>query len=163
MSLSVFHGKRVSIVWEDGHGPDQVINKLNGIAKDMRGLVAYRAVMAGGEQIQGQARINIHDTFSDKQTGGLSNSIAVTAETKGDGAEAEIAVNKEYARIQEFGGTIQLISPNQFLQFEIDGHMVRTRQVTLPARPYLEPAMETAKPKVIEAMSHVIQMRLKEA
>lgn len=65
-------------------------------------------------------------------SGGLKGSI--TFQT----ASHQVAVgsNKVYAAIHQFGGVIR---PNtaKALAFQLGGHLVRARRVTIPARPYL--------------------------
>jgi phage virion morphogenesis protein len=62
----------------------------------------------------------------------LKNSISWAT----NGNEVHVGTNKEYARIHQLGGEI---TPKKasWLVFKIGGRTVRTRKVTIPARPYL--------------------------
>jgi len=53
---------------------------------------------------------------------------------------AEVGTNLVYAAIHEFGGTIKPKN-GQYLKFEINGKTIFAKQVTIPARPYLKPAL----------------------
>jgi len=143
-------------------GKEGLVKKLNQIDSNMRGPAAKAMVSAGGSFIQGQARVNIHETFSEKQTGGMSNSITVESKQIGQGAEATISVNKIYARIQEKGGTIRPRKA-KMLHFWIDGREVFAHQVTLPPRPYLEPAIKNHNQEIVQAMSDVAETYLRKA
>ena len=57
-----------------------------------------------------------------------------------------------YARIREFGGVIKAILA-EYLHFEIDGHWVKVKQVTQNATPYLTPAIEETKTKVLKILA----------
>ena len=135
-------------------GTDQLVRNLDSLDKKMRGPAAERIVTAGAYQIMNHARLNIHRTFSKRQSGGLSNSISVETEVKGQGAVAHVIPHKEYARIQEYGGTIVPIH-GQFLVWRDpdSGKLIRARKVTLPARPYLEPAAVDHQGEIVNAMT----------
>lgn len=72
-------------------------------------------------------------------------------------AEAEIGTNLEYARIQEFGGTVRPVN-GQFLRWVNDaGEEVFARSVTIPARPYLRPAFDLKEREAVAAMAAVLR------
>ena len=64
--------------------------------------------------------------------GGLQGSITFDV----SGAELAVGTNRIYGAIHQFGGTIR---PRRgpYLVFRLAGALVRARQVTIPARPYL--------------------------
>lgn len=145
---------------EDGmtiqlQGTEQLRKNLNQLDKKVRGIGAVRIVTAGAYQIVNHARQNIHRTFSKRQTGGLTNSISVEAEKKGQGAVAHVIPHKVYARIQEMGDTIVPKKAGGFLVWRDPdtGKLIRARSVTLPARPYLEPAAVDHQDDIVQAMT----------
>lgn len=72
-------------------------------------------------------------------------------------AEADIGTNLEYARIQEFGGTI-VPTNGPFLRWVNDaGEEVFARSVTIPAKPYLRPAFDTKQDDAVRAMAAVLR------
>jgi hypothetical protein len=54
----------------------------------------------------------------------------------------QVAPHVVYGRIQELGGEITAHAGNLLTFMGTEGHWVRKRSVTLPPRPYLEPALE---------------------
>ena len=124
-----------------------------------------------------------HPDHLERKTGHLRQSI--THRVDGPGMYAEVGTNLKYARIHEFGGTIKP-QGHPFLAIPIgtrkgsptqykDLHFVRTlegkaylldsrgkaqyrlaRQVTLRARPYLQPALEQSEEKVADAMTAAV-------
>jgi phage gpG-like protein len=71
----------------------------------------------------------------------------------------------KYARIHEFGGTIQgkpwLVFPLRARRGKVKG-WVKTRQVTMPERPYVKPSIEETAPFVRKALASGLQRLLKE-
>jgi phage gpG-like protein len=62
--------------------------------------------------------------------------IALTPKTVAVGVQ-----NLVYAAIHEFGGVIKPKNPDGYLRFKTkDGQWVTTKEVTIPARPYVRPA-----------------------
>ena len=145
-------------------GADKLVEKLNRIGHFLQAQVAKEAVDAGAKQVQNYARLNIRTTFSKHQTDGLSNSISTTSRTVGNGGEAEVRVSKVYARIQELGGTIRPLPTNKrglLIWRDPDtGKLMTAKQVTLPPRPYLRPAMTDHQSDILRSMSGVIDKYL---
>ncbi len=72
------------------------------------------------------------------RTGTLRRSI----ESGYDKTSAWVGSNLIYAGIQELGGTIKPRTGRDYLTFQIGGSWVKVRTVTIPARPFLEPAVK---------------------
>ncbi|MFO1038149.1 MAG: phage virion morphogenesis protein [Geminicoccaceae bacterium] len=82
---------------------------------------SYRAVLQGGQTLADAG--NLRDSIT--RVIGLG------------GASVEVGTNLKYARVHQFGATI---TPKAapYLVFKLaDGSWVRTKKVTIPARPYL--------------------------
>lgn len=124
-----------------------------------------------------------HPDHLERKTGHLRQSI--THRVDGPGMYAEVGTNLKYARIHEFGGTIKP-QGHPFLAIPIgtrkgsptqykDLHLATTlkgqyllvddlgtaqyllrQQVKIPARPYLQPAMEQSQDKISEGMTKAI-------
>jgi len=131
-------------------GVDELIEKLNQIDKSFRNEAGRAIVTAGAEVINAQTQVNINETFSERNTGGLKNSVTTVAD--GSKPEARVEVRKVYARIQEYGGTIKPVRA-RLLHWVEDGQDIFARSVTLPARPYFRPAIESSESAVVKAMS----------
>jgi len=110
------------------------------------------AVKAGGFVVEGAAEINIREKLYRHPTGNLMNSINVKAgKTTAHSASVTIGTNVIYAAIHEFGGTIKAKNA-PYLCFVVDGNFVKTKSVEIPARPYLRPALNDNKGKIVQAM-----------
>lgn len=112
------------------------------------------AVKAGGFVVEGAAKVNIREKLYRHPTGNLMNSIGVKAGDIGThSANVTIGTNVIYAAIHEFGGTI-VAKNGPFLHFVIDGRHVQTRSAQMPARPYLRPAINDNKKKIVNAVGY---------
>lgn len=114
--------------------------------------------MAGGQVIEAQIKVNIYETFSSASTGGLAGSVRTDlVESSEARAVVETGPRKVYGAIHEFGGLIVPVTA-PYLEFKTeDGKWVRTKQVHMPARPYVRPAFETAKEKAINVIAEQIR------
>ena len=81
------------------------------------------------------------------RTGRLKNSIKMQALTKGATMVAKLSSDEIYARIQEEGGIIRAKS-SKYLTFQIGGGWVKVPSVRIPARPYLNPAVQDNLKKI---------------
>lgn len=158
MDLEISHGKRSTTINIKLTGVDDLIAKLNQIDKNFRGEAGKSMVNAGAMIINGETQVNINETFSDKNTGGLKNSVSTVVST--NKPEAKVEVRKIYARIQEFGGTIKPVKA-KMLHWEEDGKDIFAKSVTLPPRPYFRPAIENNEQEIVKAMSDVADLYLR--
>lgn len=139
-------------------GADVLAKKLKTLSSAVSSSIAKDAVDEGGAVIQFHAQLNARDVFSDRQRGQLRNSIRVESHTIGNGAEAEIGPHVIYGRIQELGGTIRPVHKRVLHWTDpVTGEDIFAKQVTLPARPYLRPAVEENISKISDAMSRTIE------
>ena len=74
------------------------------------------------------------------KTGKLSNSIKASFLAGVNQIKGSLSSNEVYARIQEEGGVIRAKNA-KYLSFQIGGSWVKVSSVTIPARPYLNPAI----------------------
>lgn len=91
------------------------------------------------------------------QTGALARSIdyLVQGMQVVVGAPSEPVQGKPYAAIHQFGGTIVPKSADA-LAFVIGGQLVRTKKVTIPARPYLGVSSANAR-EITDAAARFIR------
>ena len=141
-------------------GAKEFAEKLRAMSTAVRGRIAEDAVIEGAAVIQFHAQLNARNVFSRRQRGQLRNSIIFTAQQTGNGAEAGIGPQVIYGRIQELGGTIRPIRA-KMLHFKIDDRDIYVKQVTLPPRPYLAPAVNDHVDQIREAMEASILDNLK--
>lgn len=142
-------------------GLDQFQAKLAAMSAEAKRRIAKDAVDEGAAVVQFHAQMNARNVFGRRQRGQLRNSIYPESRTTETGAEAVIGPHVIYGRIQEFGGTIRPVQ-KQVLHFKIDGQDVFTKKVTLPARPYLAPAVNDHKDQIIDVMAASILDNLAE-
>jgi phage gpG-like protein len=128
-----------------------------------RGEALADTVEAGARVIETYAKINVEKTFSNDSTGGLAGSIIVNMlGASANKAEAEIGPTKIYGRIQELGGVIKPVHA-KMLHWVKDGIDYFANMVTLPARPYLRPAVDEHLDDIREAMAITLARKLSEA
>jgi len=100
---------------------------------------------------QGYAQRNYGKNGLRVRTGHLKQSIRFKALTSGAmlgvlgtaGDDADV----KYAAIHEFGGTITAKNAD-YLRFQIKGKWISVPSVTIPARPYMAPAMEYLRDQI---------------
>lgn len=108
-------------------------------------LVLNTAFRNMADDVVKQARDNI-DTGRvglNRRSGRLTNSLRVmryVQPSSGGVGSVTIGSNTPYAAIHEEGGIIRP-KRGQYLTFQVQGRWVRVKQVTIPARPYLKPAV----------------------
>jgi phage gpG-like protein len=142
---------------------DNRIKKLQG-AMRKKGL--EKAVMAGGQQLEAYAKINVNETFSSKATGGagLAGSIQTVIETSSDqAAYAAVGPTVVYGRIQELGGEILPVHAKMLSWINDAGERIFAKRVVLPARPYLRPAYDEHKTEIVQVMKDTLRRIIDEA
>jgi len=93
-----------------------------------------------------------------RRSGRLRGSITSRVRLSGDKVSGELGTNVIYARIHELGGEIRPKTA-QYLKFQIAGQWRSVKQVLMPARPFLRPAMEDN----LDKFRTIFQQRLVEA
>jgi phage gpG-like protein len=118
------------------------ISKLQSLPETIKQQVglAFSAVVM---DIEARAKSNAVDSLNTtgQATGSLASSIT-HSELDTANLRAEIGSSKVYAAIHEFGGVIEA-RESPYLVFQLpDGSWRKCKSVTIPARPYLRPAMD---------------------
>ncbi|MFH1035259.1 MAG: hypothetical protein V1806_12190 [Pseudomonadota bacterium] len=75
--------------------------------------------------------------------GGLAASLGSRQSAWGLCLEGELYSDLPYAGVQEYGASIQALRA-KYLKFQVAGHWVQVRRVTVPARPFLAPGARAA-------------------
>jgi HK97 gp10 family phage protein len=138
-------------------------NRFAAVKKSLTQDGLKKAALAGGMVIQGYAKINANQVFSDKATNALANSIQ-TQVTAASNERVTVAIGPTvvYGAIQEFGGIIRPVL-KKFLRFVIDGQEIFSKMVQLPARPYLRPAVDEHEAEIVQAIEHQLEKAISEA
>ncbi|MCZ2155737.1 MAG: HK97 gp10 family phage protein [Bryobacterales bacterium] len=136
---------------------------LKRLEKTARGEALKRSAMAGGFVIEGQAKVNVERTFQ-PSTGNLAGSI-FTDVIQADDTRAEVAVGPSvvYGRIQELGGTVKPVFAKMLHWVDESGEHHFANEVTLPARPYLRPAVDENGNKIVKAISENLRIEIEAA
>ena len=103
---------------------------------------AEHAVDRVAMAVESKARANVRDKLNTTgvAAGDLMNSVTHTTVKAGMKSHARVGSKLIYARIHEFGGTIEAKN-GEYLTFQTaDGEWHMVPSVTIPARPYLRPA-----------------------
>lgn len=129
---------------------------LKRIAKQTSGEGLGKAVLAGLFTLEAYAKLNVRANFN-QQTGNLASNwetkLDEVSEKRAEGHTSPLSI---YARIQELGGVIRATNaPALRFQTE-DGEWHMVKAVTIPARPYLRPAADENKDKIIDAVGTIL-------
>jgi HK97 gp10 family phage protein len=125
---------------------DAVRARLESIAPKVAARTAA-AVSEGAEVLHDAVRRNLSGDVLDVRSGALRDSIRIETDAEG----ARIVSDAPYARIQEYGGRIEIpeIVPvaARVLAFPYQGKLVfaahtQAHAVDIPARPFMGPALE---------------------
>lgn len=125
------------------------------------------AAAAGAMVVVAEAQNNAekgHPSNLERKTGTLIRSIAESSPVKTyqSGTRCTMAVGSslEYARIHEFGGTIEAKNGGK-LRFQTeDGAWHQVSSVHIPARPYLRPAIDENADEIEQAIGQEFIKRL---
>jgi phage gpG-like protein len=119
-------------------------SRLEEMAADLPGLV-HPVMQRVADIIRDEATQNLSGEVLQTRSGDLLATLRVDATQGSDGAGIEASAGDSvtpYARIHEEGGTIRPINPAGFLIFEGSRGWASVKEVVIPARPYLRPAIE---------------------
>jgi HK97 gp10 family phage protein len=141
-------------------------NHIPKVKGTVTGEMLAKALMAGGQVIEANAKINTTKVFSSKSTGGagLGGSIFtdLVKSTK-TSALVHVGPSAVYGAIQEFGGVVRPLHAKMLSWLNEAGERIFAKMVSLPARPYLRPAVDEHRDQIAEAISHQIEKGIKGA
>lgn len=127
-------------------------NRFKEVIAAASGENIMKALKAGGEVVRNHAKLNIQAQEL-VDTSNLLNSISVQEGSGGKSdATVEIGTNVEYAAIHEFGGTIH--------QTNAWGKGIE-QYITIPARPYLRPALDENEEDIKAAVGQSLVDQIK--
>jgi len=93
------------------------------------------------------------------RSGYLRRSINSSVKVEGNKVIGAVGASAIYAAIHEFGGTITARA-SDYLKFSVGGNFVSVKQVIIPPRPYLRPAIDKSKPSIKEIIQNSITREL---
>jgi HK97 gp10 family phage protein len=141
-------------------------NYIPKVQNAITGELLAKALMAGGQVIEANAKINVARVFSSKSTGGagLGGSITTELVEKSEtSAKVHVGPSKVYGAIQEFGGTVKPLHAKMLSWVNEDGERIFAFAVHLPARPYLRPAVDEHKSEIEQAIGYQVKMAIEGA
>lgn len=139
-------------------GVEDLTGYFRALAREAPGKLTASMVRAGAEVILDAAKANIRETF-EHQTGALENSGKVVVINQ---YVADIEFDIVYSAVHEYGLENQVITDRQRRFFwamfydtgdEMWKALALSTTYTIPARPYLRPAIDTHKEKAADVMA----------
>jgi len=85
------------------------------------------------------------------RTNNLRSSIHGEASATDSEITGIVGSNMIYAPVHEFGAVIRAKNA-PFLRFQVNGHWVSVKEVTIPARPFLAPAVDAMRQEIIDRL-----------
>lgn len=137
----------------------EVLHMLGQAAEAAMTEVATNATNAAKHNVTGGGdsteRLNV-------RTGNLRGSIDRDVDRAGMGSRARIGTNVVYGAIHEFGGTITAKNASGYLRFPTrDGGWASVKQVKMPARPYLRPAVMDRQQEIEGVFAAQLRRRMR--
>lgn len=107
--------------------------------------------------LEGEVKKSFGDTDKPKvRTGALRRSITTSINIRQRRLVGTLGSDLIYAPVQELGAVIKP-KKNPFMRFMIGDRWVTLKQVTIPARPYLEPTVKENTDEVSDIItSHIV-------
>lgn len=136
---------------------DEFKKQLSALDEKVRGSNIVTALQAGALIVENAAK----EKAPARSTRTLSRSIHTeVANREADNAEVDIGTDVVYAAMQEFGGVITPKRAKMLHWVDEMGTDVFANMVTIPAHPYLRPAMDENKEAVQETVAAVLKQLL---
>lgn len=141
----------LKLTWDDR----DLKRRLAKVEAAVKTEAVSKGLRAGSNFLIGHIKTNI-TSINLIDTGDLLNSVTEDELHTGSKAYVTFGPHKIYAAIHEFGGVI-LPTKGPYLVFKgKDGKMVFTKSVTMPARPYIRPAMDNQGDEALKLMGSTI-------
>lgn len=132
----------------------EIIDNTAGVMGDLDGR-AERALVRVAMVVKTQAKANVRDRLNTTgvTSGGLMGSIEYVIRGKGFDSVARIGPQVVYGAIHEFGGVITPKMAPALVFQTADGEWHTVQSVTIPARPYLRPAVLDGRAAMAKAFA----------
>jgi len=133
---------------------------LKKMAANVRGETLAKSALAGGYVLEAHAKVNVVNTFKNV-TGNLANSIQTVLESSSaDRAVVSVGPTAIYGRIQELGGTVKPLTAKKLHWVNENGEHRSAYEVTLPARPYMQPAAEDNEDAIWQTVANNLKIEI---
>lgn len=135
------------------------IEALARVSKEARKGI-MRGVSKAAQLVAGTAKRNVRAKLNTtgEAKGNLSRSVSFDLEDRN--LRALVGPRRVvYAAIHEFGGTIRPVK-GRYLRFQYKGSWHTVKSVTIPARPYLHPALVANEANIEQAIGDAVEALL---
>ena len=132
-----------------------LMRRLNKVEDSVRKDAAAKGLRAAEMHMIGWVKIFM-DKVLNRQTGNLIGSIEEEELHLGTKSWITFGPHTVYARIHELGGIIRPTNGPYLVFVGSSGNLVFTKSVTMPARPYLRPAMDEKGDESLKVMGDTI-------
>ncbi len=140
-------------------GLDRILNRITRLESIPQRMVGV--VDNGLLALEAAARANAsgpRPEHIDEVTGDLVRQIQSTGATlNGDTISGEVVSNSNHGRIHENGGVIEAKNAPRLVWEDSSGNWHSAESVTIPARPYMGPALKEVQNKIIKNAESVVQ------
>lgn len=130
-------------------GAPALRRRLAANAVTISGPISMAALLAAGKVTEEAAKANVKAQMR-TNTGGFLAAIT----TRPSGPSVIVGSAHPGAAVQEFGATI-VPRTARMLRFEVDGQVVFTKRSVVPARPWLRPAADQNRERMLAASAAV--------
>jgi HK97 gp10 family phage protein len=139
-------------------GVKELTGYFRALAREAPGKITAQMVREGAEVILDAAKSNVRANF-ENQTGALENSGKVVLVNQ---FSADIRFDIVYSAVHEYGLDNQVITPRQraffYAKYKETGNemwfaLYLSKTYTIPARPYLRPAIDSHQKKAADVMA----------
>lgn len=111
--------------------------------------------------LENKIKDNLNNKILHRRSSNLWRSVTHKVTGSGAQVQGEVGPNTIYAAIQEFGGTVRAKNV-AFLRFKTpDGFWHSVKEVVIPARPYVFPALEQNQGKVLDLIQYHVTRPMK--
>lgn len=139
-------------------------DSIGTVMKSIESEGLMSALLAGGIVIRDAAVINIGKTFKNTHgSKGLARIIVERAKLSQTKAVVHVGPTVVYGRIQELGGVIKPIKKKLLSWVDENGVRIFAKMVTLPARPYLRPALDDNIKKIQQMIGTKVSSNITQA
>ena len=115
---------------------------------------AYLVQRSAKQNLTGGRPLNVRE-------GLLRSSVVVGVRGGGRDVEASIGTNIIYGAVHEKGKVIH--AKRNYMVFNVGGRWVKTRVVRIPERPWLRPALERNRQRIVQLLDEGVKATIREA
>lgn len=132
---------KYKIEFVDNKTPEEMARTLNQLAKDMPAIIRLIQARLAETVIRIAQEKYLNSGGGPRTLRSVSGTLSSSLRWWFAGSDVYVGTNLVYAAIHEYGGIIKAKNA-PYLVFKIGDKWIRTKQVTMPARPYLSTSIK---------------------